>query len=53
MKLDTLIKNLYNIVVTWLDTKPTGKLNIEIHANEGGIGKVYRRLEDEVKDDNK
>ena len=53
MKLDTLIKNLYNIVVTWLDSKPTGKLNIEINANNGGVTKVYRRLEDEVKDDNK
>lgn len=48
MKLDKLLKIIEDKLKTWLAKKPTGKLNVEIHARKGGIGKVYKEEREEV-----
>lgn len=48
MQLDKLIKIIENKVKIWLAKKPTGKMNVEIHAREGGISKVYKDEREEV-----
>ena len=48
MQLDKLIKIIETKIKAWLEGKPTGKLDIEIHAREGGISKVYKEEREEV-----
>jgi hypothetical protein len=43
-----LLKIIENKIKTWLEQKPTGKLNVEIHARKGGISKVYKDEREEV-----
>ena len=50
MQLDKLIKIIETKIKAWLDGKPTGKLDIEIHARKGGISKVYKEEREEVID---
>lgn len=48
MQLDKLLKIIENKLKTWLEKKPTGKMEIEIHARDGGISKVYKDEREEV-----
>lgn len=50
MKLDKLLKIIEATVKRWLDKKPTGKMDIEIHARDGGISKVYKDEREEVRE---
>lgn len=50
MQLDKLIKIIENKIKAWLENKPTGKMEIEIHAREGGISKVYKDEREEITD---
>jgi len=48
MQLDKLLKIIENKLKVWLAGKPTGQMDIEIHAREGGISKVYKEEKEEV-----
>ena len=46
MTREELIKEFRKRMIKWLDKKSTGMLNVEVHANQGGISEVHFLVKD-------
>lgn len=49
MTLEHLIESISREIKNFLDIQKTGMLNIEVHARDGGIGRVFFIPRKEIK----